>query len=107
MRASVLEIGDELTAQSMHGLKKQVRCLVASGHLRPIVDLSQVSVIDYGGLAALLAALRIVREAGGSLSLIGGNCTVDTLLALSALDRVFKVYLSRQAALSNSGLLAA
>lgn len=57
-----------------------------------IVDLSEVTYVDSAGLSALLLAERQQSAHGGDVRLVGANQTVQSLLRLTQLDRVFSMY---------------
>jgi anti-anti-sigma factor len=57
-----------------------------------IVDLTDVAHIDSAGLSALLLAQRQMRIHDGELRLVGLNEDVQSLLAVTQLDRIFPVF---------------
>jgi anti-anti-sigma factor len=57
-----------------------------------IVDLSEVTYVDSAGLSALLLAERQQSAHGGDVRLVGASETVQSLLRLTQLDRVFSLY---------------
>jgi anti-anti-sigma factor len=57
-----------------------------------IVDLTDVGHIDSAGLSALLLAQRQMRIHDGELRLVGLNEDVQSLLAVTQLDRIFPVF---------------
>ncbi len=57
-----------------------------------IVDLSEVTYIDSAGLSALLLAERQQSAHGGDVRLVGANESVQSLLRLTQLDRVFPLF---------------
>jgi anti-sigma B factor antagonist len=65
-----------------------------------IVDLSAVEYIDSAGLSALLLAQRQQVHHRGDMRLVGGSNEVRSLLALTALDRVFPMYETIEEALA-------
>lgn len=58
---------------------------------RIIVDIDGVPVLDSPVIAGLIATLREVREAGGSMALATGRKAILDTLRITALDLVFEV----------------
>lgn len=79
-----------MTAAPM--LRKQLVDIVDRGGTRIVVDLSATEFIDSSGLGALIAALKIARNAGGDLRIAAPTQQVCTVLELSNLDRVLRAY---------------
>ena len=65
-----------------------------------ILDLSAVEYIDSAGLSALLLAQRQQVRHHGDMRIVGASENVRSLLALTALDRVFPMYETTDEALS-------
>ena len=71
-------------------LRKQLSGIVDGGSSRIVVDLSATEFIDSSGLGALIAGLKIARQAGGDLCISAPTRQVCTVLELSNLDRVLR-----------------
>ena len=82
-------------------MKKRFKEFAAEGRQHHIIDLSDLDVLDSGGLAGLISALRAVRETGGSVDLVASKNHVTHILELTSLARLFKVHRSVQAALAS------
>lgn len=65
--------------------------LLADGHVRVGLELSNVTHIDARGLAELVSALTTVRRAGGELTLMAPSPRVKQLLGVTRLDTIFPV----------------
>ena len=59
------------------------------------LDLSNVRLLDSGGLAAMIGLLRAVRDVGGDVRVIAVNEAVRRIFEVTALSRVFKFHPSR------------
>jgi|SRR5579872_3447065 len=86
---------DGLTAAR---LKKTFRNHVDSGRFLHIVDMLQVELLDSTGLGALIAALRSVREVGGTVRLVATNPQILKILHLTGLDKIFTIHASLEEA---------
>lgn len=71
-------------------LTRTVHELVAEGFARLIVDLSETGFMDSSGLGALIASLKVARQAGGDLRLAATTPQIDTVLRLTNVHRVLQ-----------------
>jgi anti-sigma B factor antagonist len=98
---SVLEVGGEVDVYTAPVLRERLAQLIDGGARSVVVDLSRVDFLDSTGLGVLVGALKRLRAAGGGLSLV---CTKEPLLKIfriTALDQVFTVHDSVEAATSS------
>jgi anti-anti-sigma factor len=75
--------------------------LLDEGHQRFIIDLSEASYINSGGLRCLVTAWRQSRAQGGDLVLFGLNHRLEEIFSLVGFDRVFQTYPSLDDALKH------
>lgn len=71
--------------------KDKVGDLIAGGERSLVLDLARVDFVDSSGLGALVALLKRMG-AEGSLALASVRPPVARLLALTRLDRVFRIH---------------
>ncbi len=71
--------------------KSRLRDIVAGGGEHVVMDLGNVGFIDSCGLGALISALKILRTSGGSLVLANLSESVEAVLRITRLVRVFDV----------------
>jgi anti-sigma B factor antagonist len=96
----IIHVGKKLDHNATLLLKERFKQFVSEGRQRHIIDLTKLDVLDSGGLAGLISALRAVRETGGSVDLVANSTHVTQILELTSLTRLFKVHRSMQAALA-------
>ena len=96
----VIDVGQRLDYQAAERMKRRFKEFAAEGRQRHVVDLTNLDVLDSGGLAGLISALRAVRETGGSVDLVANTSHVTHILELTALTRLFKVHPTLKQALS-------
>lgn len=65
-----------------------------------VVDLRALPALDTPALQALVIANRVVREAGGAVRLVVDDPSMRETLALTALDRVFRIHSSVEGAIA-------
>jgi anti-anti-sigma factor len=76
---------------SAASLRTQLSDLIAAGHTKVVVDLSNADAIDSSGIGALIASLKAARAAGGDLRISAPNEQVKSVLRLTNLSRVLLV----------------
>lgn len=103
MTVSTQQLDDDIWVVSSqgrldHSLNPQLELslgeLLDSGHQRFIIDLSEATYINSGGLRCLVTAWRRAREQGGDLVLYGLNDRLEEIFSLVGFDRVFQIYTS-------------
>jgi anti-sigma B factor antagonist len=73
-------------------MRSLIESTVSGGQSRIVVDLGQTAFVDSSGLGALIAGLKVARQAGGDLRLAGVSEQVMTVLRLTNLDRVLRAH---------------
>ncbi|MCE9634353.1 MAG: STAS domain-containing protein [Planctomycetes bacterium] len=71
--------------------KEKLKSLIGDGHLHVIIDLSNAGFLDSQGLGALISCLKVLRQADGSLTLTNLSESVEAVLRITRLVRVFEV----------------
>jgi len=79
--------------------KTGLTAYVTSGKKRVILDLSQVTFIDSSGLGALIGSLKAMG-AEGELALCGAQGGVISMLKLTRMDKVFRIFATPEEAAS-------
>lgn len=85
----------ELYSSSLSGLRAQT-VVAAHETLRRgatilVLGLDNLSTLDDAAISATIVALRMLREIGGTVWLLTANAAYRKYLAVSGLDRIFKV----------------
>ena len=76
-------------------LEEELRRLLDEGHHRLIVDLSEVTYVNSGGLRCLVTIWRQAREHGGNIVLCGMSDNIARVFKIVGFDKVFVIYPSR------------
>jgi anti-sigma B factor antagonist len=79
-------------------LENTLNALIDEGHHRLIVDLSELTYINSGGLRCLVTAWRKAKKEEGNLLLSGLRARVLEVFSMVGFDKVFDVYPTREAA---------
>lgn len=83
-------------------LRKELHALAGDGAVRVVVDLGGTEFIDSSGLGALISGLKAARQAGGDLRIAAPTTQVETVLALTNLNRVLRTYPSADTAFDDA-----
>jgi anti-sigma B factor antagonist len=73
-------------------LRKTIRDLLDSGHLKILLNLGDVNYIDSSGIGELVSGFTAVRSRNGELKLLNLTKKVHDLLQITKLFTVFDVY---------------
>ena len=87
--------------------KDELKALIADGNVYVVLDLGNVGFLDSQGLGALISCLKVLRQAGGGLALTNLSESVEAVLRITRLIRVFDVHPSVDAALAAAARPAA
>jgi anti-sigma B factor antagonist len=72
-------------------LRETVKDLLAKGHKKIVLNLSDVSYIDSSGIGEMVSAFTSVRREGGELKLLKLTKKVHDLLQITKLYTVFDI----------------
>ncbi|RCK73572.1 MAG: hypothetical protein IGBAC_0020 [Ignavibacteriae bacterium] len=64
-----------------------------------VIDLKSVQFCDSSGLSALLIAQRTMNSKNGEVRIANLNKSIENLMKISQLDRIFKIYKSTKSAI--------
>lgn len=73
-------------------LEETLKVLLDDGQYHLIVDLSQTSYINSGGLRILVSAWRRAKANEGSLALCGLNSRLQEIFSMVGFDKVFVIH---------------
>ncbi|HSG17979.1 MAG TPA: STAS domain-containing protein [Anaerolineae bacterium] len=76
-------------------LEEELQRLLDEGHHQLIVDLSDVTYVNSGGLRCLVTVWRQARERGGNVVLCGLSERLAHVFRIVGFDKVFVIYPSR------------
>jgi anti-sigma B factor antagonist len=83
-------------------LREQLKQILSSSR-KVILDLSDVTYIDSGGLGTLVGVYSSARAAGADVKLTGLNQRIKDVLQVTKLVTVFEVYDTEQQAITAFG----
>jgi anti-sigma B factor antagonist len=95
---TVVEVRGEVDVYTAPQLRQRLIEVVDGGAGSVVVDLRRVDFLDSTGLGVLVGALKRLRLAGGELALVCDNEKLLKIFRITALDRVFTLYETVEAA---------
>jgi anti-sigma B factor antagonist len=102
----VLRVTGDVDFDVAPELKQRIVGRVEAGDRKLIIDLSGVGFIDSTAIGVLVAALKRLRDAGGSLMVVCNNEDVRSIFATVGLESVIPLHRSDEdafAALAHAG----
>lgn len=89
---AILHVAGEVDVYTAPSLRERLVDLVADGHVKIVVDMSDVDFLDSTGLGVLVGGLKRVRSQDGALAIV---CTAERILkifTITGLDTVFSIH---------------
>lgn len=99
-KVTLLILVGRFGAASAPQVREKIKQLTDDNHIQIIFDMKAVNFLDSSGLAALVSALKCARKRGGWLRLAGVVDSITSIFKQNQLDRVFAIYPTVEAALS-------
>jgi len=88
--AATVFLSGEIDLESSPRARQALLAAVGRG-LPVVVDMGEVSYMDSSGIASLIEAFQKASAAGSGFSLVRVGGTVQKVLALARLDKVFHI----------------
>lgn len=95
---TVVEVHGEVDVYTAPVLRERLVELVDGGVRSVVVDLGRVDFLDSTGLGVLVGAQKRLRTVGGTLSLVCAKEPLLKIFRITALDQVFPLYQTVEAA---------
>lgn len=95
---TVVEVHGEVDVYTAPMLRERLTELIGGGARSVVVDLSQVEFLDSTGLGVLVGTQKRLRISGGTLALVCPKEPLLKVFRITALDRVFHLYETVEAA---------
>jgi anti-anti-sigma factor len=91
----LVTISGRLDQSQTDPLQALLRKLIEDGHIQLIVDLTEVSYINSGGLRCLVTGWREANKLDGQLVLCGLNSRISQVFSTVGFDKVFHIFVTR------------
>ena len=98
--AYVVSLAGEVDLYTVPEFKQQLLDVTEQGGKHVIVDFTDTTFIDSSTLGVLVGGVKRLRQNDGELTLVCGDRNITKIFEITGLDRVFPIYETRAAALS-------
>ncbi|MGH9177249.1 MAG: STAS domain-containing protein, partial [Acidimicrobiales bacterium] len=85
---AVLSVAGEVDLATAPRLREALATVVAEGHLKVVVDLTDTDFLDSTGLGALVTGLKRVRARGGDMKVVCTSPRVCKVFEITSIDKV-------------------
>ena len=96
----ITPVGDVDLSQSDQ-LRQVIKDSIKSMGQKIVVDLSHVRYMDSSGVATLIEGLQLARTSGKDLVLCSLTQSVEAVIQLSKLDKIFDIFSSKELAIES------
>lgn len=100
----VVHVSGDVDVTAAPALREAIDAVVAEGHRRLVLDLTEVTFIDSTGLGVVVGRLKGLRREGGSLVVAAAHERVLRVLAITGLDTVLEVAADVPSAVAAAGV---
>lgn len=91
----LVKVSGRLDQSQTAVLEETLQKLLLEGHIWLVIDLSEVTYVNSGGLRCLVTIWRQARDHGGKVVLCNLSERISQVFAVVGFDKVFEVYPSK------------
>jgi anti-anti-sigma factor len=88
---------------SVDEFNKAVQSALNSGHIRIVLNLEAMPVLDSSGIGAIVNALRLSKKQGGDVKLVNPSSFAEKTFKMVGILNLFTVYNSEDSAVTAFG----
>ncbi|MGL4947306.1 MAG: STAS domain-containing protein [Cetobacterium sp.] len=97
----VIKVCGELDALVAPKLKERIAKQIELDINKFVIDFTELVHINSLAMGILRGKLRVVREIGGDVKLVGLNDHIKTIFEMIGLDELFDIYVTEQEAIAS------
>jgi anti-anti-sigma factor len=97
----LVSVDGRLDQQETELFETYLTKLLDKGHNRLLIDLSEVTYVNSGGLRCLVTVWRKAQEQGGDVFLCSLNERISQLFDVVGFSKVFNIYSSQDSAIQD------
>ena len=97
---AIVSATGEVDVFTAPGLDAELDAVIADGHCRLVIDLSDVAFLDSTGLGVLVKVPKHSREAGGWLHLVVTGDRIRKIFEITGLDASIPIFDTAQDAIA-------
>jgi len=98
---SILVLRGQLVGTSANSFREAMDTLIESGRLRILLDFTDLSFMDSGGIGELVSGYRTMDRLGGALKILKPGKRIQDTLTLTKLLPIFEVFEDRDVAIGS------
>lgn len=96
----IVEIGGRLTLIEVPEAREKLKGVAQNGSGKMIIDLSETTFMDSGGLSVLISAFKAVQARNGRLVLAAPSPSIQSLIELTRLQQIFEIFQTTETAVA-------
>ncbi len=102
---SILVLKGQLVGTSANSFRREAMdTLIESGRLQILLDFTELTFMDSGGIGELVSGYRTIDRLGGALKILKPGKRIQDTLTLTKLLPIFEVFEEREAAITSFGV---
>ncbi len=98
---SILVLGGQLAGTSANSFREAMDTLIESGRLQILLDFTELTFMDSGGIGELVSGYRTIDRLGGALKILKPGKRIQDTLTLTKLLPIFEVFDDRDVAIAS------
>lgn len=98
---SILVLSGQLVGASARSFREAMDTLIESSRLRILLDFTDLTFMDSGGIGELVLSYRTIDRLGGALKILKPGKRIQDTLTLTKLLPIFEVFDDRDVAIAS------
>ena len=98
---SILVLRGQLVGTSASSFREAMDTLLESGRTQILLDFTNLSFMDSGGIGELVSGYRTIDRIGGALKILKPGKRIQDTLTLTKLLPIFEVFDDRETAIAS------
>jgi anti-sigma B factor antagonist len=98
---SILVLRGQLVGTSANSFREAMDTLIESSRLKILLDFTELSFMDSGGIGELVSGYRTMDRLGGELKILKPGKRIQDTLTLTKLLPIFEVFEDRDTAIAS------
>lgn len=94
----IVSINGRLTLIEVSEAREKLKGIAQHGTGKMIIDLSETTFMDSGGLSVLISAFKAIQARKGRLVLAAPSPAIQSLIELTRLQHIFEIFQSTDTA---------
>lgn len=96
----IVAISGRLTLIEVSEAREKLKGIAQNGSGRMVIDLSETTFMDSGGLSVLISAFKAIQAREGRLVLAAPSPAIQSLIELTRLQHIFEIFQTTETAIT-------